>query len=100
MLKSQILCIAALAAGYPTEAEATVGSAPGAVARTTIRLTVSVAPRFTLLPGAGNHPRVSSNAPTLRYELIAAPADANGSPVTRPQDEPDVSARLMLIVPD
>ena len=77
-----------------------IRGALGPQSRASISIQASVMPTFKL-SGASSAPRLSSNAPSLRYSLVvdserpASPVATSGSPA-RDADEP----LLMLVVPD
>lgn len=77
---------------------------PGVRSEATIQIRVSVAPRFmtsnrTTTESGGVSTNIASNAPGLRYKVIAQQDMAGGGgPTGRAQSAP--SSTLLLIVPD
>ena len=88
------------AATLLAESAAAAPPAMGAEARATVRITANVAPRFTIVqvPPA-RRAVVTSNAPSLRFRLVAHP-DAVVSADSPMPGSAGAGIRLFLIVPE
>lgn len=99
--------LVALAVVLATAPSLSAGQSYGATARKTIRISVSVMPRFDVEPDVGRKEQFRSNAPSLRYSI------AFDGPASPPQLSPrsahhlsfgtgrsETKPRLVLIVPD